>query len=77
MSHVPVVASVAVRLDLSVLSAEDVEAIDEMYEEITVDAVEPGITSHLRCDAAADTVLLVEQVIELDAESSALVEEGL
>lgn len=77
MSHIPVVASVAVRLDLSVLSAEDVEAIDEMYEEITVDAVEPGITSHLRCDAAADTVLLVEQVIELNAEGGALVEEGL
>ena len=48
-----------------------------MDEEITIDTVGPSVASHLCINGTTDVVLLMEQVIELNAEGSALVEEGL
>ena len=60
-------AVVAFRLG-GTLAAEDVEAVDEVNHAIGVDGVVPRVAAHLCVDGAAHVALLVQDVVELQAD---------
>ena len=59
-------------------AAEDVETVDEVYHAICVDGVVPRVAAHRGVDDARHVALLVEDVVELQAERGGFVlEEAL
>ena len=48
-------------------STKEIQLIDEMYHEVAIDAIGPGIASHLGIDGTADIALLMKNIVELYA----------
>ena len=57
----------------SLLSTEDIQLVDEVDHEVGIDGIGPGVATHHGIDCTAHIALLLQDIVELQADSSRLV----